>query len=47
MNGMTRKDVQIVELPHPDDWYDNPEMEGDVIKDPDGVFLCQGLVNGW
>jgi hypothetical protein len=26
MNGMTRKDVEIVEFPYPDDWYDNPEM---------------------
>jgi hypothetical protein len=26
MNGMTRKHVEIVEFPYPDDWYDNPEM---------------------
>ena len=26
MNGMTRDDVQIVEFPYPDDWYDNPAM---------------------
>jgi ABC-type nitrate/sulfonate/bicarbonate transport system substrate-binding protein len=26
MNGMTRDDVQIVEFPYPDDWYDKPEM---------------------
>jgi ABC-type nitrate/sulfonate/bicarbonate transport system substrate-binding protein len=26
MNGMTRADVQIVEFPYPDDWYDKPEM---------------------
>jgi ABC-type nitrate/sulfonate/bicarbonate transport system substrate-binding protein len=26
MNGMTEKDVQIVDFPYPDDWYDNPEM---------------------
>ncbi len=26
MNGMTRKDVEIVEFPYADDWYDNPEM---------------------
>jgi ABC-type nitrate/sulfonate/bicarbonate transport system substrate-binding protein len=26
LNGMTRKDVQIVEFPYPDDWYDKPEM---------------------
>jgi len=26
LNGMTRKDVEIVEFPYPDDWYDKPEM---------------------
>jgi ABC-type nitrate/sulfonate/bicarbonate transport system substrate-binding protein len=26
MNGMTRRDVQIVEFPYPDDWYNKPEM---------------------
>ena len=26
MNGMTRDDVEIVEFPYADDWYDNPEM---------------------
>ena len=26
LNGMTRDDVEIVEFPYPDDWYDNPEM---------------------
>ena len=26
MNGMTEKDVQLVDFPYPDDWYDNPEM---------------------
>jgi ABC-type nitrate/sulfonate/bicarbonate transport system substrate-binding protein len=26
MNGMTRKDVEIVEFPYADDWYNNPEM---------------------
>jgi ABC-type nitrate/sulfonate/bicarbonate transport system substrate-binding protein len=26
MNGMTEKDVQIVEFPYPDDWYNDPEM---------------------
>ncbi len=28
MNGMTRKDVEIVEFPYPDDWYNNPEDAG-------------------
>ena len=26
MNGMSRGDVEVVEFPYPDDWYDNPEM---------------------
>jgi ABC-type nitrate/sulfonate/bicarbonate transport system substrate-binding protein len=26
MNGMTMKDVQIVEFPYADDWYNNPKM---------------------
>jgi len=26
MNGMTRADVEIVEFPYPDDWYDDPRM---------------------
>jgi len=26
MNGMTLKDVDLVEFPYPDDWYDDPEM---------------------
>jgi ABC-type nitrate/sulfonate/bicarbonate transport system substrate-binding protein len=26
MNGMTRKDVKIVDFPYPDDWYDDPKM---------------------
>jgi ABC-type nitrate/sulfonate/bicarbonate transport system substrate-binding protein len=26
MNGMTEKDVKLVDIPYPDDWYDNPEM---------------------
>ena len=26
MNGMTEKDVKIVDFPYPDDWYDDPKM---------------------
>jgi len=26
LNGMTMKDVEIVEFPYPDDWYDDPKM---------------------
>jgi ABC-type nitrate/sulfonate/bicarbonate transport system substrate-binding protein len=26
MNGMTENDVELVDFPYPDDWYDDPEM---------------------
>ena len=26
MNGMTEKDVKLVDFPYPDDWYDDPKM---------------------
>ena len=26
LHGMTMDDVEIVEFPYPDDWYDKPEM---------------------
>ena len=26
LNDMTRDDVEIVEFPYPDDWYDDPKM---------------------
>lgn len=26
MNGMTEKDIQLVDFPYPDDWYDDPDM---------------------
>ena len=26
INGMTEKDVKLVDFPYPDDWYDDPEM---------------------
>jgi len=38
MNGMTRKDVEIVEFPYPDDWYDKPEML-DPIDNPSELWL--------
>jgi len=39
MNGMTRKDVQIVEFPYPDDWYDNPSMMGPEMENPSELWL--------
>jgi ABC-type nitrate/sulfonate/bicarbonate transport system substrate-binding protein len=39
INGMTRKDVQIVEFPYPDDWYDNPEMMDPEMENPSELRL--------
>ena len=38
MNGMTRKDVKIVEFPYPDDWYNNPAML-DPMENPSELWL--------
>jgi ABC-type nitrate/sulfonate/bicarbonate transport system substrate-binding protein len=39
LNGMTRKDVQVVEFPYPDDWYDKPEMMGPLMENPSELWL--------
>ena len=39
MNGMTREDVQIVEFPYADDWYNNPEMVGPTMENPSELWL--------
>jgi ABC-type nitrate/sulfonate/bicarbonate transport system substrate-binding protein len=39
MNGMSRDDVQIVEFPYPDDWYNNPEMVGPPMENPSELWL--------
>jgi hypothetical protein len=26
LNDLTRDDVEVVEVPYPDDWYDDPKM---------------------
>jgi ABC-type nitrate/sulfonate/bicarbonate transport system substrate-binding protein len=38
LNGMTRTDVEIVEFPYPDDWYDKPEML-DPMENPSETWL--------
>ena len=38
LNGMTRDDVEIVEFPYPDDWYDNPAML-DPMENPSELWL--------
>jgi ABC-type nitrate/sulfonate/bicarbonate transport system substrate-binding protein len=39
LNGMKRRDVEIVEFPYPDDWYDNPEMVGPPMENPSELWL--------
>ena len=36
---MSRKDVEIVEFPYPDDWYDKPEMMGPLMENPSELWL--------
>jgi len=38
INGMTRADVQIVEFPYPDDWYNDPRML-DPMENPSELWL--------
>ncbi len=38
MNGMTRDDVQIVEFPYADDWYNDPKML-DPMENPSELWL--------
>ncbi|MGF1570649.1 MAG: ABC transporter substrate-binding protein [Nodosilinea sp.] len=38
INGMTRKDVEIVEFPYADDWYNDPKML-DPMENPSEVWL--------
>lgn len=39
LNGMTRADVEIVEFPYADDWYDVPEMVGPPMENPSELWL--------
>jgi ABC-type nitrate/sulfonate/bicarbonate transport system substrate-binding protein len=38
VNGMTRDDVEIVDFPYADDWYNNPEML-DPMENPSELWL--------
>ena len=38
LNGMTRDDVEIVEFPYPDDWYDDPKML-EPLENPSELWL--------
>ena len=35
MNGMTEKDVLLVDFPYPDDWYDDPKMLEPMVNPSD------------
>jgi len=39
MNGMTRDDVEIVEFPYADDWYNDPAMVGPTMENPSELWL--------
>ena len=39
MHGMTMDDVEIVEFPYPDDWYDKPEMLQVPMNNPSELWL--------
>ena len=39
LNDMTRDEVEIVEFPYPDDWYDKPEMVGPPMENPSELWL--------
>ncbi len=38
MNGMTMKDIELVEFPYADDWYNNPDML-EPIYNPSDLWL--------
>ncbi|MGJ8586310.1 MAG: ABC transporter substrate-binding protein [Marinosulfonomonas sp.] len=42
MNGMTRDDVEIVDFPYPDDWYDKPEMLAP-MENPSELWLKRDI----
>ena len=39
MNGMTMDDIELVEFPYADDWYNNPEMVGPPMENPSELWL--------
>lgn len=42
INGMTRDDVEIVDFPYPDDWYDKPEMLAP-MENPSELWLKRDI----
>jgi len=39
IHGMTMDDVEIVEFPYPDDWYDKPEMLQVTMNNPSELWM--------
>ena len=39
LNGMTMDDVEIVDFPYADDWYDKPEMVGPPMENASELYL--------
>ncbi len=39
LHGMTTDDVEIVEFPYPDDWYDKPEMLQVTMNNPSELWM--------
>lgn len=39
LHGMTLEDVELVEFPYPDDWYDKPEMLDPPMNNPSELWL--------
>jgi ABC-type nitrate/sulfonate/bicarbonate transport system substrate-binding protein len=39
MHGMTMDDIELVEFPYPDDWYDKPEMLQVTMNNPSELWM--------
>jgi len=39
LNGMTMDDIELVEFPYPDDWYDKPEMLQVTMNNPSELWM--------
>ena len=39
MNGMTMDDIELVEFPYADDWYNDPKMVGPTMENPSELWL--------
>ena len=39
LNDMTMDDVELVEFPYPDDWYDKPEMLAPPMNNPSELWM--------